>query len=203
MSIYYDETIFTDARTFRKYSEVNVFNLADKYLFARANIQTYSTCETGGDDDNGEQCTLKSGMVNSIVNVNPRRPCRGINIYTLNINNKKIAQTEPFNQITVFQGESVEPLTLDEYVPQTVYTVGRLTPLESAIIIKYYAINNAGVLITRHLFGLIKEYFNDQRSWFTYQDIGIVQNAKKELVRNMDYLNLPILTISGPELLLQ
>lgn len=200
MSLYYDETIFTDARTLLKYNntEVNAFNRADIYLLERANISIGSKCDgrnTESSEDDQSNAT--------VVNLNPRRPCRGINIYTLSIVNKKISQVEPFNQITVFQGESNTPLSLNEYIPNTIYTVGNLTSFESAILIKYYAINNKNVTITRDLYTFIRKHFQDQRSWFNYNDVGIIQNENKELIQNMDIVYIPINTISGPEMLLQ
>lgn len=193
MTQYYDETIFTDGRSLQKFSQVNAFNRADTYLL-----------ELNGIAAIGYKCdgrTEKS--TNSIANINPRQPCRGINIYTLNMLNKKISQVEPFNQITIFNGEDGVPVDLFEYTPETIYTIGQLTSIESAIIIKYYAINNENVTITSALYNFIKPHIQDQRSWFkniSDIDVGFVQNDNKELLHNSQIVSMPINTFSGPEI---
>lgn len=195
MTQYYDETIFTDGRSIQKYSQVNAFNRADTYLLELAGIVAI-----------GYKCdgrTEKS--TNAIANINPRQPCRGVNIYTLNMMNKKISQVEPFNQITIHNGIDGIPIDLAAYTPETIYTIGDLTSFESAIIVKYYAINNENVTITRSLYNFIKHHIQDQRSWFVNindTDIGYIQNENKELIHNNQIVSVPINTFSGPEIYL-
>lgn len=196
MASYFDETIFRDARTLGKFVEVNAFNRADVYLLEKSGIVATSHCSLQAKQDSA--CDNRVDKANSIANVNPIRPCRGTNIFTMDMLNKGLAQVEPYNQITVYQGESSQPIDIADYIPQVVYTVGGLTSFESAIMIKYYAINFKGVTITRHLFALIKKHFNDHRSWFNYHDIGITQNQHKELLQGKNIINAPLTTIYGP-----
>lgn len=193
MTEYYDETIFTDGRSLQKFAQVNAFNRADIYLL-----------ELNGIAAIGYQCDGRiDKSTNSIANINPRQPCRGINIYTLNMLNKKISQVEPFNQITIFNGEDGIPIDLVEYTPETIYTIGQLTCLESAIITKYYAINNENVIITRALYNYIRPHIQDQRNWFNNIndiDVGYVQNANKELIHKSEIVSMPMNTFSGPEI---
>lgn len=200
-SEYFDETIFTDGTTFlmNSYGTVNAFNNADRYLLGRLGI-------TVGDDCSGD--TTKPVIDQNetiIVNLNPRRPCRGINIYSmdmLNKNNSQIQQVVSFNQISIFDGDTNVPIYIGEHVEGNIYTVGSLTSFESAIMVKYFAINNS-IFITRHLFNFIKRHFRDHRSWFNYNSIGIVQNTNGELVdSNNEIINIPDLTISQPAIFL-
>lgn len=126
------------------------------------------------------------------VNLNPRNPCRGINIYSFNIANNRIEKTIGFNQIIIVDANAqTVPIIIDEFVPDSIYDVGELTAFESAIMIKYYAINNPNVYITRHLYRKIVKYFDDRRDWFNYKPIGIVENSRHELIENNTIINIP------------
>lgn len=194
MTQYYDETIFTDCRSLQKFKQVNAFNRADTYLLELAGISAVGyRC-----DGRVEQKT------NSIANVNPRQPCRGINIYTLNMLNKKISQVESYNQISITDVGNGTPIDIVEFISGTIYTIGELTSFESAIMIKYYAINNENVTITRDLYNFIRHHIKDQRTWFNdlnnVLDVGYVQNENKELIHNTQLVSIPINTFSGPEI---
>lgn len=198
---YFDETIFTDGLTFltNSYGTVNAFNNADRYLLSRLGVKV------GGDCSGDTTKPIRDQNEIIIVNLNPRRPCRGINIYSmdmLNKNNSQIQQVVAFNQISIFDGDTNISIYIGEHVEGNIYTVGRLTSFESAIMIKYFAINNS-IFITRHLFNFIKKHFQDHRSWFNYKTIGIVQNTNGELVdSNNKIINIPDLSISQPAVFL-
>lgn len=185
-SEYFDETIFTFGESISPYKKINVFNTADAFLVARQNIQVGYDCATTEESDNTPS-----------VNLNPRGPCMGINIYSLGSLNKKIEKCVDFNQISVYDGETTLDLKVGDHIPGSIYTVGSLSPFESAIMIKFYAINHSDVYITRHLYNYIKKYFQDNRSWFNYNSLGIVQNDQKELIFEDDIINVPINTLSG------
>lgn len=192
MDSYFDETIFTHGESFSMYSKINVYNNADAFLVSKQNIKVGDNC-TPFDSNNDEP----SKDDEFIVNLNPRGECMGINFYSLMPMNKQIKKLTPFNQISIYDGETTTPLVIDEHKSGSIYTVGQLTPFESAIMLKYYAINNSDVYITKHLYALVKDLFQDSRAWFNYNSVGIVQNYNKELIFNNEILNVPILTFSS------
>lgn len=210
MTIYFDETIFTDARSFfeddhvdgvnLKKSHIIVSNRADKYLIEQrhkllADTKPCRTIESLLDDD--EIC--------EIVNINPKIPCFGVNIYTMNMSNAEIRQVEKFHQIKVIDDENATTTFVDltEYNPDAIYQLSqKLTTFESAIMIKYYAVNNPDVKITRLLGNAIYRYFVDKRSWFKRTPNGIVQNHYGELILNTEVVNIPLLEISSPSITL-
>ncbi|ACH96174.1 GrBNV_gp97-like protein [Oryctes rhinoceros nudivirus] len=183
---YFDEAIFTHGETLLDFPKINVYNKADAFLVAKQNIEVGNACASIE--------TSQQASDSIAVNLNPRGLCMGINIYSMNPTNKKIKKLVNFNQISVFDGESPTPIDIAEYKPNQIYTVGSLTALESAIMLKYYAINNPNVYITRHLYLFVKKYFQDSRAWFNYKSIGIVQNHNRELVMDDEILNVPIVT---------
>jgi len=213
-NFYFDESIFTTGESFLPFNHVNVYNRADAYLVEKLKLQI-------GYDDECIYKELKSKNIKIVemgatlanisakdasklasiaVNLNPRKPCRGINVYSFNLANNRIEKTINFNQIHVSDGISNDPITIAEYIPETIYTVGDLTPFESAIMIKYYTINNPNVYITRHLYNTIERYFDNVREWFNYKPIGIIQNALGELLYKNQIINVPDITISDEEM---
>lgn len=217
MAIYFDETIFTDARSLSidgadddeisvvagklKNSHIIVSNRADKYLIEQRHnmVADNKPCRTIesilDNDDNSRIC--------DIININPKIPCIGSNIYTMNMTNAHIQQVEKFNQIEIIENEDIPTtfIDLEEYNPDTVYQLShKLTAFESAIMIKYYAINNSNVKITRLLGNAIYRYFVDKRSWFKHSPNGIIQNHYSELLLNGELVDIPLLDISGPSI---
>lgn len=183
---YFDETIFTYGESLVGFPKINVYNKADAFLVSKQNIEVCNLCSSID--------TSQQASDSIIVNLNPRGLCMGVNIYSMNPTNKKIKKLVNFNQISVFDGESPTPIEIEEYNPDQIYTVGSLTTLESAIMLKYYAINNPNVYISRHLYLFVKKHFQDNRAWFNYKSIGIVQNHNRELVMDDEILNVPIVT---------
>lgn len=206
---YFDETIFTTAETFIPFNRVNVYNRADEYLATRSRLQINSDSECEPRKNQTRTIVLpignaisestadeKSKLANAIVNLNPRKPCRGINMYTFNITNTRIEKTINFNQITVADSENHTPIFIGEHIPESIYTVGDLTNFESAIMVKYFAINHANVCISRHLYTSIVKYFDTKREWFNYLPIGVIQKKNKELVYQNRIINVPDIKIS-------
>lgn len=178
---YFDETIFTSGESLFKYPEINAYNDADEYLLKRQNIPVGSPDE----------------ITSTGVNLNPRHPSLGIDIYSINNNNISNGKNVPFNQILIYDGETTTPIVIGEHVSGQIYTVGQLTSLESAIMLKFYAVNNPNVYITKHLYAYVEPYFQDARGWFRETSIGITQNNKKELILNNEILNIPPLNFSS------
>lgn len=192
MTSYFDETIFTHGETIFEYPKINVFNNADAYLVRKQNIEVGHHCTPikpiNGDDLNDDPI---------IVNLNPRSLCMGINIHSIMPMNKSIKKMVQFNQISIYDGESSTPIEIGEHQSGKIYTIGTLTDLESAIMLKYFAINNPDVYVSTHLHTFVKKYFKDTRSWFNYNSIGVVQNHKKELIYNNEIINNVDVNISS------
>ncbi|ATY70244.1 GrBNV gp97-like protein [Tomelloso virus] len=180
---FFDETIFTFGESFSDFTRVNVYNDADAYLVKRQGIEY------------GQDCLPRTNE--KIANLNPRSVCAGTNMYSMDPTNKPIKKMVNFNQINVYNGETTMPMKIGEHQPGQIYTVGQLTSFESAIMLKYYAVNNSDVYITNHLHSFVSKHFIDHRAWFNHLPIGIVQNHKKELILNGDIVNVPILSFAS------
>lgn len=188
---YFDETIFTYGESLTDFSKINVFNKADSYLVQKQGIDVGDSCTPV--DNNNSNSFKSTGEI--IVNLNPRGACMGLNLYSLMPTNKKIKKLVSFNQISVFDGETTTPIEIGEHKSGEIYSVGLLTKFESAIMLKYFAINNSDVYITRHLYNFVKKYFQDTREWFNYNSIGVVQNHNNELMFEDEIINVPNVTI--------
>ncbi|AQN78588.1 ACH96174.1 GrBNV gp97-like protein [Kallithea virus] len=199
---YFDESIFTTGESFLPFNHVNVYNKADRFLVERANLQMGYEVQC---EQSRQQRYLQyqlpeqepKSLPDVVVNLNPKKPCRGINIYSFNIANNRIEKTISFNQIKVSNASIVEsdmkPVMIEEYTPNSIYTVGDLTPFESAIMIKYYTINNANVTITQHLYLTIEKFFDNVRNWFDYKSNGSIQNQYGEIWFENKIINVPLM----------
>lgn len=186
--IYFDESLFTDGRTFSQFNQfnkINVYNKADRYLATRLNL------------------TINDNDATNTLNINPPLPGSGINIYTMDISNKTLKRLEPYNPILVYQERNEAainkiPIYVGEHVEGNVYDVNNdLTALESAIMLKYYAIQH-NIFITRHLYNLVMSNFVDYRKWFK-EDLNhlIIQTFNGQLWQNGQIINIPNLQISA------
>ncbi|KAG8362506.1 GbNV_gp97-like [Fopius arisanus] len=199
MEIFYDETIFTDGSSFKNYDAICMTNEADRYLVNRLQLHSKIVSFMCNDDMKG---------ATSPVFLNPRVPGRGINIFTLDATNKQVLRSAPFNQILITNAlRNSVPITIKDHDPQksAVYTVGYLNPLESAIMIKYYAMHHQ-IRITPDLQAYIESFFNDTRSWFRrdYAQPGPIQKPNGEVVdASGNLLQLPDLSFSSPEVDIQ
>lgn len=200
--VYFDESLFKYAELYDTFDRVTVFNRADLYLCKRKLTNIPISYKLSND----------FALMNNerIANINPPKLFAGTNIYTLDSINKRINKSESYNQIAVVLTNTEDdvskaaiPISLDEFKLNTIYTTsGELEPIESAIMIKYYAVNNADVQITKMLMKTIKPFFNrDRRGWFKVDTTGIVQNEYGELTLNGEILNTPINNFSSDEIL--
>jgi hypothetical protein len=184
--IYFDETLFTDGRTITEFNKINVYNQADRYLATRLNL---NISENATNDPN-------------TLNINPPLPGSGVNIYTMDITNKTPQRLEPYNQILIHNDHSdgvvKTPIFIGEHIEGNVYDINKeLTDLESAIMLKYFAIHH-NVFITRHLYNFVMMKFVDYRKWFK-EDFGhlIIQTFNGQLWQNEQVINVPNLQISS------
>lgn len=233
LSVYFDETIFSDGFSLRRYPNVNVFNEADRYLADRLGKRVAYGCaaqNNNNNNDNGDDGSISSsseflmqsatGSNPPVVNLNPRIPCAGINLYTMDPLNKLPLLTVPFNRIGVIDvrledsdakpPSAVVPVYVGEHVEGNVYTVNRnLGSFESALMIKYFAVN-APIFITKHLYNDIEHHFvdgGDRRQWFDTNALAhlansVTQNHRGELVRSSDgeIVDVPFVDYHGPSI---
>lgn len=154
-----------------------------------------------------------STLPKTLINFNPRIPCMGVNIYTMDMTNKQIQHAETFNIISVIDSDDlsgdadtpIKILLIGDHESTCVYTINpTLTPFEHAIMIKYYAIQGVDVQITRSLYALVHRYFRDTRIWFTRAHRGSFQTYLGEIYAEArpnsfpEILNMPRLEVWGP-----
>lgn len=154
-----------------------------------------------------------STLPKTLINFNPRIPCMGVNIYTMDMTNKQIQYAETFNIISVIDSDDlsgdanipIKILLIGDHESSCVYTINpMLTPFEHAIMLKYYAIQGVDVQITRSLYALVHRYFRDTRIWFTRAHRGSFQTYLGEIYAeartnsNPEILNIPRLEVWGP-----
>lgn len=223
LSVYFDETIFSDGFSLRRYPNVNVFNEADRYLAERLGKRVSYDCLTtnaaASNNDNGDFLMRfdESDGNEPPVNLNPRIPCAGLNVYTMDALNKLSLLSVPFNRIGVIDvrtdepGDavpppSVVPIYVGEHVEGNVYTANpTLGSFESAIMIKYFAVN-ASIFITKHLYNDIEHHFvGDRRQWFDTNALAhladsVTQNRRGELIGNGEIVNVPCVDYYGPSI---
>lgn len=187
--IYFDESIFESGFALRDYSTVRVNNAADRFLAERLGKEVVQDpCERPDhEDSSGEEddCGDALGSNNdAVINLNPRFPCRGVNIYTLNIINKDVVSTLPFHKIKVeSEDDRFRPIQIGESrggVDR--YTIGKLPAIDSALMLKYFAIKRP-VTISVELYLLANALFVDYRKWFAFAEkLGIVETPNHTLL---------------------
>lgn len=178
MNIYYDESIFTTGLVLENFKKIGVENKADEYLVKKHN----KIAELFSKD--------------AEIRLNPKIISNCINIYTLNKLNKMSKYTEHHNMINVLsKNTNTTPIYIGEHEEGLIYDVGSLTSFESALMIKYFAINHV-IFITRRLFRLIEYHFrNNYEVWFNFDNVGVIQNELSELIKNGEYVDIPNLDI--------
>lgn len=201
---YYDESLFVDGIAIKNYDPVGVSNRADEYLVKKYGKDTRPIC------------------VSTQAAVNPVVPCKGVNIYTMNRRHRVTHRVYGHSKIrvTADKTNTTTPITIGERTPNVVYDYNKeLTPLEMAIMLKYYSMSLANrdradddtplVAITPHLYHTVSEHFERAdycadrcaRNWFEIEseDSVVVQTPDRELVFKNRIINLPDLTFYGPE----
>lgn len=201
-STFYDETVFSTGVAYRPYKTVNVFNNADAYLVQKLGLNTNRVYSKPIESDQQQSVA---------VNLNPHSLCFGINLFSMNWSNKRVKELVRFNPITVVSSSVANnpnaktvPVFIGEHIPGTVYTVNEtLCPFQSAIMIKYFAVNNKGVHVTERLHAYIRKYFAEQRTWFLDSNAHTIrQNHHHELIQNNKIINIPPVDLYGPEITL-
>lgn len=174
---YFDESIFMNGFSIRNYSSVTANNDADRYLLLRLGKEIINEQDV---------CSNRK----NILNINPRVPCAGINIYTMNALNKKILRHMPHYPIEIRRtGGNRVPVYIGEPrgIPEnTIYDVGTIDDFSSAIMIKYFSMQSI-IKITPRLYTLISRHFEDSIKRF-YLDIdsepGLEQLPNGEFLYN-------------------
>lgn len=187
---YFDESIFTDCGfTLKPYDAISVTNRADAWLVGKLGkpiIKSFCTDVLATINENNLP-------TEKIANINPRVPCIGTNIYTLNNTALETLIIVPFFQITVMSRGSTataaaaagnssigdssllgkQPVQLsDDFDPSIVFTINEdLTNYEHAIMIKYYSKKSA-IKIDHKLYNSIRKHLKTKgQVLFKFDDI--------------------------------
>lgn len=208
MSQYYDESIFGSGFTIRDYRTVYVNNEADRYLASRLDKRVTLATERTNECVTGEP---------GAINLNPRLPCAGTNLYTMNAYNKPIVRHVPHYPIRVTRDRSErrvvpvyvgEPLARSDAAADSILhdTNPRLDDFSSAVMIKYFSVSSL-VNITYRLYTTICRHFEDGLKRFYFdneigdeQRPGLVQLVNGELlIDNIPAFNAELVfDLSGP-----
>lgn len=198
MSSYFDESIFVDGWVFknaRNAYPISVFNKADSFILKNVhNIPVTETCQVG---DNA-------------YSINPINPCARINIYSLDNRHSSTYNIYPRTLITVIHDSAIIDLPIrkidlillcDE---RCVYEVNPdLSPLESAIMLKFYSLQIANndrysnlkncLNITSTLYHKVMFWFdNDKYPWFSFDRSNLsIRNFNGEHIYKNVIINDP------------
>lgn len=214
--LYYDESLFVDGLAIRNYDPIGVSNRADEYLVRRCGKATRPIC------------------IGTAAAVNPVSPCTGVNIYTMSRRHRVVHRVYRLGKISVVgDARRAVPITIAEPAPNGVYDFNaELTPLEMAIMLKYYSmtlarreddadagsgVDDAGglVQISSHLYHTVFAYFDHSDSFTdgSYRNAlnwlddelndSVVQLPNRELVHRSRIVNVPDLTFFGPKATVQ
>ena len=122
--IYFDESIFDDGFSLRNYEVIVVNNRADKMLASRLlsngrqQQHSYRVLEHSCETLKSETSSIPHDR---IVSLNPKIPCIGTNVYTLNSRNKRVAISLPYHLPIVVTikshdtDDTFSKLSIDEY----------------------------------------------------------------------------------------
>lgn len=214
---YFDESLFVDGLAIRDYDPIGVSNRADEYLVRRYGKGARPIC------------------IGTAAAVNPASPCAGVNIYTMSRRHRVVHRVYRLGRIRVVgDARRAVPITIAEPVPDSVYDFNAdLTPVEMAIMLKYYAMtlarreddaSTAGsgaddasvpVEISSHLYHTVFAYFDhaDSHTGGSHRNAldwldddltdALVQLPNREVVHRNRIVNVPDLTFFGPEATVQ
>lgn len=183
MTSYYDESIFANGFSVRNYELFWVTNDADRFLVGRLGKRIV---------DEGDVCSRTD-----VVNLNPRVPCVGINLYTMNSYNKAVIRQLPYNSVTVSRDARerkvvpvyVGEVAADGLADSILYDISpRLDDFTAAVMIKYFSIHSA-INITPRLYSIISRHFEEPIKRFEFDESGqpgLVQLTNGELIYNGD-----------------
>lgn len=186
--ILFDESVFKSGSLFVGLPSICVYNNADQFLVKRLGLDT----------------SLTAG-----VHLNPDKPTIGLNVYSMrtwpNHVMSKVVSLQMPNIITVGMCSSdSRPIDCDEYDSTVVYTINPyMTTLESAIMLKFYAINFNNVRASAELRALVDSYFDADRDWFSTENCTLIfqhPNKQKFNEHGKDVI-LPPLNFYDPEMM--
>lgn len=169
----YDESIFSvplsRASILHTFDGFRVNNKVDAWLLREKHDKGWQIIDPSQELDNPRK----------ILNINPTVPYPGINLYTINARQvDKTIALRTYAQIQVIDNDFQQETQLLElteflnYDPHKSLAINshKLSSLESALLIKYYAINYKHVVIDRPLYSYICKEFVDNRAWFRRAD---------------------------------
>lgn len=181
-ALFFDETIYTTGLTLVRFprDRVRTFNRADAFI-----VDLFYNDSDAGDNDVGAAATKTptADRFAAQLNVNPLQPGRGTDVYTMELRNR-VHRTmaiipKPITVVAPAQRTwPVQPIALDTLRSGVVYEPSdELTPFESAIMLKYYALNaaepNQTVRILPTLYFEVRSFFGtDARCWFERAEQG-------------------------------
>lgn len=193
MAELFDESIFTTGSILKRYNVVGVSNRADTFLINRLAMNSH--CKS--------LKTVKPCNPRAEITINPKEPCRGANLYTMNMTTVNSTKLLNFHQIHVLDSKTSTPINIMEWFEDLpVFTINKeLKNIEMAIMVKYYT-SKSPVFITYELYAAILNEF-DLRPWFilpSNKPLPIIHNINHELLLNSTLLNKPDLNFYEYEL---
>lgn len=186
-NIMFDESIFKSGSFYVGLPSICVYNNADRFLVKRLSL---------------------SVDYDAVVHLNPDRPTAGVNIYSIRVwpshAMSKVVSLQAPSTIAVglCSGDS-RPIDCVEYDSTALYTINpNITALESAIMLKFYAINYDKVRATAYLRALVDSYFDTDRDWFATDNCTLIfQHPNKQIFDEQGKdVNLPPLNFYDPEM---
>lgn len=182
MNSCFDESIFTDGSILKEYTKISVNNKADAYLVERLFKQPTAPCDE-----------------ETYISINSIKPCKGLNIYTINPTNQYKVKTLHFNEIRVVEIAGTDVLSFNEPVPNRVYDYNHeLSILESLIMLKFYS-TFSHIQITHKLYNYIFPELSNSNLKVINTPVGIrYSNTKILLDDSFNLVDLPNLTLSSP-----
>lgn len=184
----FDESIFKSGSFFVGLSSICVYNNADRFLVKRLGLR---------EDPN------------AAVHLNPNSPTVGVNVYSIRLwpshVMSKVVSLQAANTIAVEMcpGDSC-PIDCVEYDSKALYTINpNVTALESAIMLKFYAINYDKVRATADLRAFVDSYFDTDRKWFVTNNNCTLnfQHPNKQIIDERGkHVSLPPLHFYDPEM---
>ena len=204
MTSYFDESVFVDGWIFKNSNTeypVSVFNRADDFILKQVHgIPTIETCQIG--DNN--------------YSLNPVNPCARVNIYSLDNRHSStniVYAHKPINVVhdsAVIDGNlriiNFEKLSIgraDDDSIEVFDSDASLTSLESAIMLKFYALQLTNNNVYKHkqclnitatLYHKIAMWFeSNAHQWFTFDRTDLlVRNFNGEYIYRDTVINNPI-----------
>lgn len=193
MRLYFDESIFESGFALRNYTTVRTYNAVDRFLASRHNKEIVTddcnrdasrSVDSSSSLSSSDEEEMDNFNDNRIINLNPRFPCRGINVYSLNIINKEVVSTLSFHTIKIENAGDFYPIYIGELSQSgsNRFTVSDLSAIDSALMLKYFAFR-APIAISVELYLLVNRLFVDYREWFAFsENLGVIETQNHNLL---------------------